>query len=154
LKPGESTFLGPNEPHAYLSGDCIECMACSDNTIRAGLTPKFKDIETLCESLTYKMSSPPYFYSTEIAPGILEYAPPVPEFAVQKISKEAKQMTPLESSSILIVISGSVKLTSSIDSLELTSGDVIFIPASLKTVSVEEASDDLCAYRAYTPAPK
>lgn len=22
--------------------DCVECMACSDNTIRAGLTPKFK----------------------------------------------------------------------------------------------------------------
>lgn len=24
LRPGESTFLGPNEPHAYLRGDCVE----------------------------------------------------------------------------------------------------------------------------------
>lgn len=99
LNPGESTFLGPNEPHAYLSGDCIECMACSgknnmhsflivrlDNTIRAGLTPKFKDVGTLCKSLTYRMSGPPYFKPNEIAPGICEYAPPVPEFAVQKLS--------------------------------------------------------------------
>ncbi|CAJ0750428.1 1406_t:CDS:2, partial [Entrophospora sp. SA101] len=29
-------FLGANEPHAYLSG---ECMAASDNVVRAGLTP-------------------------------------------------------------------------------------------------------------------
>jgi mannose-6-phosphate isomerase len=42
LKPGEALFLGPDEPHAYLSGDCMECMACSDNVVRAGLTPKFR----------------------------------------------------------------------------------------------------------------
>ena len=35
-------------------GDCVECMALSDNTIRAGLTPKFKDVETLCNMLHYK----------------------------------------------------------------------------------------------------
>lgn len=36
LQPGEAMFLGPNEPHAYLFGDCIECMATSDNVVRAG----------------------------------------------------------------------------------------------------------------------
>src|SRR5690606_17771100 len=49
LNPGESLFLSPNEPHAYLSGDCVEIMANSDNTVRAGLTPKFRDVDTLCE---------------------------------------------------------------------------------------------------------
>jgi mannose-6-phosphate isomerase len=29
LAPGEAVFLGPNEPHAYLSGNCVECMATS-----------------------------------------------------------------------------------------------------------------------------
>lgn len=53
LQPGEAMFLGPNEPHAYLAGDCIECMACSDNVVRAGLTPKFKDVGLLCRMLTY-----------------------------------------------------------------------------------------------------
>lgn len=53
LEPGEAVFLGANEPHAYLSGDCIECMACSDNVVRAGLTPKFIDKATLCSMLTY-----------------------------------------------------------------------------------------------------
>lgn len=54
LRVGESFFIGPNEPHAYIYGDCIECMALSDNVVRAGLTPKFKDVETLCSMLTYK----------------------------------------------------------------------------------------------------
>jgi mannose-6-phosphate isomerase class I len=54
LKPGEALFLGANEPHAYLSGECVECMATSDNVVRAGLTPKFIDVPTLCSMLTYK----------------------------------------------------------------------------------------------------
>ncbi|GLT43486.1 hypothetical protein SLA2020_174290 [Shorea laevis] len=40
LKRGEALYLGPNEPHAYVSRDCIECMATSDNVVRAGLTSK------------------------------------------------------------------------------------------------------------------
>lgn len=54
LQPGEAVFLGANEPHAYLSGDCIECMACSDNVVRAGLTPKYIDKVTLHQMLTYR----------------------------------------------------------------------------------------------------
>lgn len=54
LSPGEALFLGANEPHAYLSGECIECMATSDNVVRAGLTPKHRDVQTLCSMLTYK----------------------------------------------------------------------------------------------------
>ena len=40
VSKGEAMFLRANLPHAYLSGDCVECMACSDNVVRAGLTPK------------------------------------------------------------------------------------------------------------------
>lgn len=54
LNPGEALYLGANEPHAYISGECIECMATSDNVVRAGLTPKFRDVQTLCAMLTYK----------------------------------------------------------------------------------------------------
>lgn len=54
LNPGEALYLGANEPHAYLSGECIECMATSDNVVRAGLTPKHRDVQTLCSMLTYK----------------------------------------------------------------------------------------------------
>ena len=42
LQPGEALYMAPNEPHAYLSGDCVECMSNSDNVVRVGLTPKFR----------------------------------------------------------------------------------------------------------------
>lgn len=59
LRPGEAMFLKADEVHAYISGgrsciireadrgadwsiDIIECMAESDNVVRAGFTPKYK----------------------------------------------------------------------------------------------------------------
>lgn len=58
LNEGDGFFMGANEPHAYISGDCIECMAISDNVVRAGLTPKFRDVETLCRMLKYTSGKP------------------------------------------------------------------------------------------------
>ena len=54
LAPGQSFFMAADEPHAYISGDCVECMAPSDNVVRSGLTPKFKDVDVLCDMLTYR----------------------------------------------------------------------------------------------------
>jgi len=54
VAPDEALFLGANEPHAYICGECIECMATSDNVVRAGLTPKHRDVQSLCSMLTYK----------------------------------------------------------------------------------------------------
>lgn len=73
LQPGESFFIGANEPHAYLSGDCVECMALSDNVVRAGLTPKFKDVDTLCNMLTYRLSKPSYLEPKELNENVVVY---------------------------------------------------------------------------------
>ncbi|XP_017288390.1 mannose-6-phosphate isomerase isoform X2 [Kryptolebias marmoratus] len=89
LEPGQAMFLGANEPHAYIYGDCIECMACSDNTVRAGLTRKYIDVNTLCEMLNYK----PAPASSKIFPCVQDpsdpcvtlYDPSVPDFTVIKI---------------------------------------------------------------------
>ena len=54
LGPGKAFVMQANEPHAYLAGDILECMACSDNVVRVGLTPKYKDTATLLNMLTYK----------------------------------------------------------------------------------------------------
>ena len=64
-------------------------MACSDNVVRAGLTQKYRDKDTLCEMLTYNMQSAektkftPQKHPT--VPNALVYDPPTPEFAVIKI---------------------------------------------------------------------
>lgn len=58
LAPGQSFFMGAGVPHAYLAGDCVECMALSDNVVRMGLTPKLKDVPTLLQMLEYKHTEP------------------------------------------------------------------------------------------------
>ena len=58
LQPGEALLLPAHEPHAYISCDCAEIMATSDNVVRAGCTPKWKDIDTLVSCLTYNDGAP------------------------------------------------------------------------------------------------
>lgn len=41
IAPGESFFMAANEPHAYVAGEIIECMACSDNVVRPCLLIPF-----------------------------------------------------------------------------------------------------------------
>eukprot|EP00951_Prasinocladus_malaysianus_P047542 scaffold650896_cov46-Prasinocladus_malaysianus.AAC.1 len=53
LRAGQAIYLDANEPHAYLSGELVEIMATSDNVVRAGLTPKLKDVQVLLDMLTY-----------------------------------------------------------------------------------------------------
>lgn len=73
--------------------EIVECMACSDNVVRAGLTPKYRDKETLCQMLTYNCRTaaenkfPHKKHPT--APHISIYDPPTPEFAVGRISLPA-----------------------------------------------------------------
>jgi mannose-6-phosphate isomerase class I len=91
LQPGEAIFLAANEPHAYLSGECVECMADSDNVVRAGLTPKFKDVATLCEMLTYKAGHPAILRGEPVDAHTVRYAPldpQVKEFVLYRTTLE------------------------------------------------------------------
>ena len=56
LDKGDSLFIPVGCPHAYISGDIIEVMMCSDNVVRVALTNKFKDIDTLLNIMTYEQS--------------------------------------------------------------------------------------------------
>jgi len=114
LQPGEALFLSANEPHAYLSGDCIEAMACSDNVVRAGLTPKLIDKDTLCAMLTYEDVSVPLLPAQAIDEHTRLYAPNVPEFAVSHTVLPAQtsyRLAEVAGDAILLVISGSAQVT-------------------------------------------
>ncbi|CAN8074618.1 unnamed protein product, partial [Agarophyton chilense] len=80
LQPGHALFMAANEPHAYLHGQCVEIMACSDNVVRAGLTPKFKDVPTLVHMLSYHDAYPNVMQGTVLSRFATLYRPPVPEF--------------------------------------------------------------------------
>ena len=62
-------------------------MACSDNVVRAGLTPKFKDVKTLSNMLTYicKSAKDQLFAPQVIDEFTKSYVVPVQEFVVDAI---------------------------------------------------------------------
>ncbi|XP_035192005.1 mannose-6-phosphate isomerase [Oxyura jamaicensis] len=151
LEPGEAMFLAANEPHAYLQGDCVECMACSDNTVRAGLTPKFIDVLTLCEMLNYTPapSSSKIFPAVQspLDPSVFLYDPPVPDFTLMRIeipsSIKLYLVSAVDSASILLVVQGTAVGTSTAAASEmaLRRGSVLFVSAN-ESISLRPSSPD------------
>ena len=112
IAPGESFYMAANEPHAYVAGEIIECMACSDNVVRAGLTPKFKDVDNLVNMLTYSMGGPTINAGTPAYGDdrIMRYTPPTGEFEVMIITcgpGEDLTLPLLPVPAVFIVIEGS-----------------------------------------------
>ncbi len=87
LQPGEAVFSLPGVPHAYLSGDIVECMANCDNTIRAGLTSKFKDTDVLLDMVDYRVDQP-CLVETEVEGMETRYLTPAKEFYLTKIESK------------------------------------------------------------------
>lgn len=86
LRCGDAIYIGPNEPHAYVQGDILECMARSDNVVRMGLTKKMKDVKTLLKILTYKSDKPDIIRGIKIDDNTLLYIPPVDDFVIEIIN--------------------------------------------------------------------
>lgn len=168
LSPGEAMYLGAKDPHAYISGDVIECMAASDNVVRAGFTPKFQDINTLVEMLNYTTNSPQeqIMKSTEDKSSLGDakanvFDPPIDEFAVSQIifdKSGTHKFDAINGPSILIVTEGKGTISNnsseqesnsnkSVTSEEISSGYVYFIGAN---TSFELKSDGkLIVYKAF-----
>jgi mannose-6-phosphate isomerase len=154
LEPGEAMFLDANEPHAYLSGDCMECMACSDNVVRAGLTPKFIDKETLHSMLTYKTAKPRTYKGDVQGDGVARlYSSPVPEFEVEAIELKPRQRYALPArtgDSIVLVASGSgstVEPSGAADGRQMSKGRVYFLPKG-EILELQGGEDGVAAFRA------
>lgn len=152
LAPQQSVFLGPNIPHAYLYGECIEAMACSDNVVRAGLTPKYRDVNTLVTMLTYDTHTPAVNSGAKVdVSGVsCVYAPPCdfPEFMVTRThvlhgDTQSHTLATLQSHSVALCLSGHCVLTVSHDGedceLEMTRGSAVLVPGSW---SARVKSDD------------
>lgn len=159
LKPGQAIFLGANEPHAYLSGDCVEVMACSDNVVRAGLTPKFKDVQILCDMLTYSTGAPTVLDGEPLDSHTREYPAPVPEFVLQKIAFDAACAEPyttpaIPSAAVIVVVEGSAHVTCTTagsaqpTTIAVSEGQVWMQPANV-TVTISKADKNLLLFRTH-----
>ncbi|RCV24468.1 hypothetical protein SETIT_5G087000v2 [Setaria italica] len=153
LSPGEALYIGANEPHAYLSGECIECMATSDNVVRAGLTPKYRDVQTLCSMLTYKQAFPEILRGVPVQPHVRRYTPPFDEFEVDCClvpPGELVVIAPVPGPSMFLIMMGEGELQ--IDSLsageKAKDGDVFFVPAYTEVKLSTFGTESMQLYRA------
>ncbi|RDX53119.1 mannose-6-phosphate isomerase [Lentinus brumalis] len=160
LKPGEAIFLAAGEPHAYVSGDIAECMATSDNVIRAGLTPKLRDVPNLVAGLTYNSAHAskhlvePQAFDSAIHSTL--YDPPVPEFSVVRAAVPAGETEvhpPIDGPSIAIVTSGKGSIAwDSSEELRLSEGEVFFVGAGHEVRLAAGGENEFVIHRAFVEA--
>lgn len=160
LAPGEALYLDANEPHAYIAGECVECMATSDNVVRAGLTPKYRDTQTLCAMLSYNQGAPKILCGVPVCPYTKRYAPPFEEFEVDASVVPCGHsvfLPPIPGPSVLLILEGDGVMKLDIGTTNCTAalkrGDTFFIPAGIKLTVVSGCEgnpklDSLHLYRA------
>jgi mannose-6-phosphate isomerase len=138
LEEGQGVFIGADVPHAYLKGNIVECMANSDNVVRAGLTPKFKDVETLVDILTYEMGPPPVIEGNTDAAEVV-YQTPVPEFQVSRLRMQPGQERAESSDggpAVLLVTRGDVRIGWEGGEAAFRRGQSVLIPALVEAFSL------------------
>lgn len=168
LKKGEAMFLQAKDPHAYISGDIMECMAASDNVVRAGFTPKFKDVTNLVEMLTYdygsvdtqKMPLLPFPKSNGDATKSVLYNPPIAEFAVlqtifDSVADKKQYFDAFDGPSIVIATNGegTIQIKGSNDVKDLKTGYTYFVAPGTEIELTSKSTDEpFTTYRAFVEA--
>jgi mannose-6-phosphate isomerase len=169
LSPGQAMYLGPNVPHAYLAGDCIECMAIRDNVVRAGLAPQMIDTATLVNMLEYSCGpAVDRKFKGHVSGSCVEFNPPVPDFAVNQIQVDGKAdcftAPTLGSASIIIFTKGAGKYLASnqvtkeggltvvqpFATNDIKEGSVLFLPAGKILELFPEDCEEIVAYQAFS----
>jgi len=185
LQVGEAMYLKADDIHAYLSGgmiviclqltnlhlliqatDIMECMAASDNVVRAGFTPKFKDVSTLTSMLTYsyapisaqKMYPVDYPYVTlsgaaySSNSSAILYDPPIEEFSVVKTDLKRKgakaTFEAIQGPSIIICTAGEGTISVGPKTEEMKTGYVFFVGATAEC-ALESSGEDFTTFKAF-----
>lgn len=149
LKPGEAIFIGANIPHAYLEGDLVECMACSDNVIRAGLTNKFRDVKTLLETTICDERGVPQLVETrESLLHYTEYVVPTNEFRLGRVHSHCPNLSIDLSNGYAVVLSLGVQTVitwqDSAKGMTLSDGGAALLPRGLRGCHI--ATEDAEAF--------
>ncbi|KAJ2305426.1 Mannose-6-phosphate isomerase [Coemansia sp. RSA 2706] len=152
LQPGDAFYMGPNDPHAYVFGDCVECMATSDNVVRAGLTPKLRDVPVLVDMLTYDYGLPAHkLLQPRVDGAHAIYDPPIDEFTVVRSRVAVGQsaaLPALQGPQIVLVAEGQGQLVTGDETLPLSPGLVYFVcPGTQCTLTAADSA--LVTYTAH-----
>lgn len=137
LAPGEAVWMPAGNLHAYLNGVGVEIMAASDNVLRGGLTPKHINVPELLKVLKFEVLADPVVKAVEVAPGVLTWPVPVPDFALFKAEvTDTVAEVPGAGPRIAICTEGEVTADDGAAPLTLSRGQVAFAPAGAAPLTV------------------
>jgi len=144
LSDGEAVFIPPGIPHAYIKGNLVECMKCSDNVVRGGITPKFVDPDVFCDLLSDKEDFDPRISAIEIMNGVNRFEPESCPFYIDQISAHSGEILIPETSSpqMYIVVAGKAEVIMGQESQLFSKGEAYFL-TSLKTPHTISATNFL-----------
>lgn len=133
LEPGEACFTPDGIVHSYQRGLGLEIMANSDNVIRAGLTPKHIDLDTLFEVANMAPSAPvrPDAERDEDATMLW---PKAEEFLLTLVKRGPS--TFLAHPRIVLALEGTTMVASDEETRELAAGEAVFVPFSDGDIAV------------------
>ena len=147
LKERQAIFTEAGVPHAYIRGNIVECMANSDNVVRAGLTGKFKDVASLLEIMTYRFGRYPVINEDQRSDGVV-YRTGAAEFELTGYRKGARVETavrPGRRPVVVLVLSGSLDVRWEGEGAPSTEafrkGESFLIPAVLPEVLMSARED-------------
>jgi mannose-6-phosphate isomerase len=141
LKPMQAIFTGAGIPHAYIEGNIIECMANSDNVVRAGLTGKFKDVNTLLDIMKFGFSKFNIINECQ-AEDEVTFRTGASEFEITAFSKKAGDIKTIPSQGkpfVILVTAGKIKTEWNSDSAgseEFIKGESFLVPAKLDEIKI------------------
>ncbi|EPD6700721.1 mannose-6-phosphate isomerase, class I [Cronobacter dublinensis] len=131
LEPGEAMFLRAGTLHAYVYGTAVEVMACSDNVLRAGLTPKKINLPELVSCTVFSETQE---HALKLVPDIAgnerHYPVPVEDFRFSVMGNCQQKLIEVDSAQILLVLEGLTTLRDTRgEEMTLRVGQSVFIPA-------------------------
>ncbi|GAA0307177.1 mannose-6-phosphate isomerase, class I [Kineococcus aurantiacus] len=150
LAPGEALYLPAGNVHAYLEGTGVELMASSDNVLRGGLTTKHVDVAELLDVLDFRELPPPLLPPEVVSEDELVFSP-LPDFALTVLTVGREHVWERAVPRTVLVLEGSVTLSSAAGTVELGRGQSAFVTAAEHPVGVS-GSGRLAVASPGTPA--
>jgi mannose-6-phosphate isomerase len=140
LSAGEAIYTSAGIPHAYLKGNIVECMANSDNVVRAGLTPKFKDVKQLTKILTYDFGKANILKENKMDI-VCNYPVDIDEFQIEKIkiANNSLSFSTMNKLEILLSVEGECL----VNNLLLRKGEASLIPALLDSYKIKSNNNSV-----------
>ena len=128
LSSGAACAVPAGTPHCYLHGVVVEAQAASDNTLRAGLTPKRVDVAELLAALQYAPGVDLRLSPTAVGEAEVFELTGVRDVRLYRVSL-GREPVSLAGSGVVLVIDGQAALAVGGAQTTLDRGRSAFVPA-------------------------